>query len=57
MPVTDLVEQRIPIYPDSQPMHAKDKLYTMEESDWGEEHLLQMQNADIIERSEWPWVY
>jgi len=46
--VTDLVEHSIPVHPDSQPMRAKDKLYTKEESDWVEEHLSEILKAGII---------
>jgi len=52
--VTDLIDHRIPIDPDSQPICGKDKLYTMEESDWIEEHLPEMLKAGIIGRSESP---
>jgi len=57
MPVTDLVEHRIPVHPDSQLMRAKNKLYTKEEFDWVEEHLPEMLKAGIIGRSESPWAH
>jgi len=31
MPVTDLVEHRIPVRPNAQPIRARDKIYTREE--------------------------
>ena len=33
MPVTDLVEHRIPVRPNPQPIQARDKIYTREECD------------------------
>jgi len=55
MPVTDLVEHRIPVYPGAQPRHTKDKIYTKEERDWLDANLPQLERAGVIGRSESPW--
>jgi len=55
MPVTDLVEHRIPVYPGAQSRRAKDKIYTKEERDWLDINLPQLERAGVIGRSESPW--
>jgi len=55
MPVTDMVEHRIPVYPGAQPRRAKDKIYTQEEQDWLDVNLPQLERAGVIRTSESPW--
>ena len=55
MPVTDLVEHQIPVWPGAQPRRAKDKVYTKEEQDWIELNIPKLERAGIIGRSESPW--
>ena len=55
MPVTDLVEHRIPVHQGAQPTRARDKIYTKEERDWLEINIPEMERAGIIGRSESPW--
>ena len=55
MPITDLVEHRIPVRSSTQPIRARDKIYTREERDWLEINIPEMEKAGIIGRSESPW--
>ena len=55
MPITDLVEHRIPVRSNAQPVRARDKIYTREERDWLEINIPEMEKAGIIGRSESPW--
>jgi len=55
MPITDMVEHQIPVWPGAQPRRAKDKVYTKEEQDWLEANIPNLEEAGIIGRSESPW--
>jgi len=55
MPVTDLVEHRIPVRPNAMPIRARDKIYTREECAWLERKIPEMEKAGIIGRTESPW--
>lgn len=55
MPVTDLVEHNIPVWPGSQSRQARDKIYTKEEKDWLELNIPKLERAGIIGRSDSAW--
>jgi hypothetical protein len=55
MPVTDLVEHCIPVYPYMQPRRTKDKIFTKEERDWLTINIPLLEKSGVIGRSESPW--
>jgi len=55
MPVTDLVEHHIPVWPGSLPRRRRDKIYTKEEKDWLELNIPKLEKDGIIGRSDSPW--
>ncbi|KAG0134931.1 hypothetical protein HOY82DRAFT_455222, partial [Tuber indicum] len=55
MPITDLVEHRIPVYPELRPVRARDKIYTTQERNWLDKNLPLLEKSGVIARSESPW--